>query len=312
MGNTYIITSGYKYIDIDAFACIHAYQELLNLKKQKAKAVITAKLNSSIISKYKKLSFYETKLSEIKNTKNKNFVIMDISNPDHFEEFVDINLVSNVFDHHSGFEKFWKEKIQDNSVIEAIGATATLIFREYKKSNLLNKITPISAELLATAIISNTTLFQAKITKKEDRLAYKELKKYFSYTENFESDYFLEVQNNIEKDLKKSMKNDSKSLIINKKSLFITQAEVWDTASIIKNAFDEIKNFITDTKENISFFNLVEIGKNRNLIIFKDNKSLNYIKQCFPEFEYNNQKNTAITSHIILRKEILTRIYEKH
>ena len=46
----YIITSGIKYIDIDAYASIIAYANLLNLKGIPAKAVSTSKLNESITS----------------------------------------------------------------------------------------------------------------------------------------------------------------------------------------------------------------------------------------------------------------------
>ena len=43
-----IVTSGSRYIDIDAYASCIAYANLLNLKGIEAKAVSTAKINESI------------------------------------------------------------------------------------------------------------------------------------------------------------------------------------------------------------------------------------------------------------------------
>lgn len=43
-----IVTSGNKYLDIDAYASIIAYAYLLRLKRIPAKAVSTSKLNESI------------------------------------------------------------------------------------------------------------------------------------------------------------------------------------------------------------------------------------------------------------------------
>ena len=134
-----IITSANRYIDIDAFACIFAYHELLNLKNEKSEIVVTAELNASITKKYRNININ----NKIPDPENKEFIVMDVSEPEHFEKFIDLDLVSQIFDHHPGFENYWKEKIGNNAVIEPIGAAATLIYREYKKGNLLNKMSPL-------------------------------------------------------------------------------------------------------------------------------------------------------------------------
>ena len=298
-----IITSGKKYIDIDALACIFAYKELLDLKNQDSKMVVTAELNSSVTDKYREINFDK----DISDFDNLEFIIVDVSDPNYFEDFVDLDSISNIFDHHPGFERYWNEKIGTKSVIEPIGAAATLIFREYKKSGLLEKISSLSAELLAVAILSNTLNFQAKITKNEDKEAYEELKKFFKYTSDFEEKYFLEVQNSIEKDFLNSLKNDSKEV---SQDLFIAQLEIWDSNKIINNFYDEIKNFLNSQKAKISFLNLIELGSGKNIIIPKNNETIEYLKNIFPEFDYS-LKDKIITPHVILRKEIIRRIYEK-
>ena len=74
----------------------------------------------------------------------------------------------------------------------------------------------------------------------------------------------------------------------------------------------KIDKFIHDTYEEISFLNIIVIWEKYNLIIFRDNKSLNYIKQYFSEFRYDEKRKNAITPHVILRKEILTKIYKNN
>lgn len=301
---TKIITSGHKFIDIDAFACILAYKELLDLKKEQSKIVVTAEFNSSITKKYRDLSFNKS----VPNLGNTEFVIMDVSDPNHFEKFVDTDFVSHIFDHHPGHESYWSEKIGNNSMIEPIGAAATLIFREYKKENLLQKISPLSAELLAVAILSNTLNFQAKITKEEDKIAYNELKTLFDYSPQFEEQYFLEVQASIEKNILDSLKNDSKQI---NSELFIAQLEVWDSKQIVDSFQKEIKQFLQSANSKFSFLNLIELSKKRNILICNDIETVNYIKYHFPEFDFNLKEKVVIAPHVILRKEIMTKIYEK-
>lgn len=301
---TKIITSGHKFMDIDAFACIFAYKELLDLKKEESEIAISAEFNSSITKKYRNLIFNK----KIPNLENVNFVIMDVSDPDHFEKFVDLDFVSHIFDHHPGYESYWSKKIGNNSIIEPIGAAATLIFREYKKEKLLQKISPLSAELLAVAILSNTLNFQAKITKEEDKIAYEELKTLFEYSPKFEEQYFLEVQGSIEKNILNSLKNDSKQL---SSELFIAQLEVWDSSHIIDHFQKEIEKFLQSANSRVSFLNLIELSRKRNILICNDTETVNYIKDHFPEFDFNLKEKVVITPHVILRKEIMTRIYEK-
>ena len=60
-----VVTSGNKYIDIDAYASCIAYANLLNLKGQKAKAVSSAKPNESIPSSLLNLNIGIREVSRI-------------------------------------------------------------------------------------------------------------------------------------------------------------------------------------------------------------------------------------------------------
>ena len=66
------------------------------------------------------------------------------------------------------------------------------------------------AILLMSAILDNTLNFQAKVTNERDKIAYKKLQKIASVNDNYAEKYFLECQQNIERDLKVSIENDTK------------------------------------------------------------------------------------------------------
>ena len=106
MINPYIvIASGRKYIDIDAYASMIAYRELLETQGYKnASASTAAKLNQSIPPMILDLKYHLDK----PNTKNANkYIVLDVSNPEFFDKRVNMGNLVEVIDHHTGFEDYW-------------------------------------------------------------------------------------------------------------------------------------------------------------------------------------------------------------
>ena len=169
-----VVTSGKKYIDIDAYAGCIAYAKLLNLKGIKAKAISTAKPNESITPSLMKLTF---KLDEYKPDQEDEYMIIDVSNKDYFDTFVQEKKIIGIIDHHVGYEKYWKDKLKEKAQIEFIGSVATIIVELYEKENLMEQISRDLAILLISAILDNTLNLKAKITTKRDIMAYKKLEK---------------------------------------------------------------------------------------------------------------------------------------
>ena len=159
-----VVTSGKKYIDIDAYASCIAYAKLLNLKGIKAKAISTAKLNESITPSLLDLS---NKLDEYKLSEDDEYIIIDVSNKDFFDTFVKEEKIIEIIDHHLGYEEYWKNKLKEKAQIEFIGAVATIIVELYEKENLLDKISKDLATLLKAAILDNTLNLKAKITTRK-------------------------------------------------------------------------------------------------------------------------------------------------
>lgn len=293
-----IVTSGSKYLDIDAYAGIIAYSNLLRLKGIQAKAVSTAKLNESITSSLLEL---KTKLDKYEGKEDDEFIIIDVSNKDYFDKIVKESKIVEVIDHHTGFEKYWKSRLGENSKIEFIGSVATLIIEDYEKENLLEKMSKDIAILLMSAILDNTLNFQAKVTNERDRIAYKKLQKIANVEDNYAEKYFLECQQNIEKDLKMAIENNTKvEKICDLLPTVFGQLTLWNKGFILAN-----KKIVYETLNNINkewMMNLISLEDAKSYIIAEDTKVKEGLERLFNKpFE----DDILELENVWLRKEII-------
>ena len=293
-----IVTSGSKYIDIDAYAGIIAYSNLLRLKGIQAKAVSTAKLNESITSSLLEL---KTKLDKYEEKEDDEFIIIDVSNKDYFDEIVKESKIVEVIDHHTGFEEYWKSKLGENSKIEFIGSVATLIVEDYEKENLLEKMSKDIAILLMSAILDNTLNFQAKVTNERDRIAYKKLQKIANVEDNYAEKYFLECQQNIEKDLKMAIENDTKvEKICDLLPTVFGQLTLWNKGFILAN-----KKIVYETLNNINkewMMNLISLEDAKSYIIAEDTNVKVGLERLFNK---SFEDDILELENVWLRKEII-------
>ena len=293
-----IVTSGSNYIDIDAYAGIIAYANLLNLKGIPAKAVSTAKLNESITPSLLNLN---TVLDEYEKSDSDNFIILDVSNKDYFDNIVNESKIVEIIDHHTGFEEYWKEILKEKSRIEFIGAVATIIVEDYEKENLLDNMSKDIALLLMSAILDNTLNFKAKVTDQRDINAYKKLSRIVGNIGNFEEKYFLECQKSIEANLEKSIENDTK----NEK-----------TCDILPDTFSQLtlwnKDFILNNKENVYkildkmspewMLNIISLEEGKSYIIANNELVKRNIEKLF---EKTFKTDIMELDSVWLRKEII-------
>ena len=293
-----IVTSGSNYIDIDAYAGIIAYANLLNLKGIPAKAVSTAKLNESITPSLLNLN---TVLDEYEKSDSDNFIILDVSNKDYFDNIVNESKIIEIIDHHTGFEEYWKEILKEKSRIEFIGAVATIIVEDYEKENLLDNMSKDIALLLMSAILDNTLNFKAKVTDERDINAYKKLSKIVGNIDNFEEKYFLECQKSIEVNLEKSIENDTKNEKI---------------CDILPDTFSQLtlwnKDFILNNKENVYkildkmspewMLNIISLEEGKSYIIANNELVKRNIEKLF---EKTFKTDIMELDSVWLRKEII-------
>jgi inorganic pyrophosphatase/exopolyphosphatase len=228
-----IVVGGKAYADIDVLACIAAYTQLLTLKGFQAEGIITGPLNQTISHSIKK---WPTKIAQSFSVPNEpcSFILVDISDPNFIEQFVEIEKVIEVYDHHYGHEKFWKERLPNTAFIEHVGACATLIWERFKESGLQNLITSTNANLLYTAIFANTLDFKAYVTTDRDRNASEELLKYTDLPNNWKAIYYAEIAEEFNKDLSEHIHKDTKTISLNDIPMYFGQIEIWNAAPIVE------------------------------------------------------------------------------
>lgn len=292
-----VVTSGKKYMDIDAYAGCIAYAKLLNLKGINAKAISTAKLNGSITPSLMKLT---PKLDEYKPHKEDEYIVIDVSNKDYFDTFVQEEKIIGIIDHHVGFEEYWQNKLKEKVQIEFIGSVATIIVELYEKENLIEQISKDLATLLISAILDNTLNLKAKITTKRDRIAYKKLEKIIK-DKTYPQKYFKECQIGINNHLKKSIENDTKKENISAiLPPIFAQLTIWDKDSILEN-----KQIIYETLNNIGtkwMLNLICLKDGKSYLLVKDIEVQDNMEKLFHE-EFQNE--IMKLDNVWLRKEII-------
>ncbi len=293
-----VVTSGSRYIDIDAYAGCIAYSNLLKLKGEDSKAISTANLNESITENLLRLS---TKLDNYIPTDNDEFIIVDVSDKNFFDNIVKENKIIEIIDHHTGFEDYWKNRLGDNSKIEFVGAVVTTIFELYEKENLQDKITKDIAYLMMSAILDNTLNFKAKITTNRDKIAYKKLEKIIENGESYASKYFLDCQKIIEKDVKKALENDTKIGVVSEKlpSVF-SQLTLWNKNKILSN-----KELIFNTLnqyEDEWILNLICLEEGKSYIIASSYSILQTIQKLL---DGKMKEYYFECEEVWLRKEII-------
>ena len=293
-----IVTSGCKYIDIDAYGGIVAYAYLLNLKGIPAKAVSTSPLNESITPTLLNL---DIKLDKYEKSNDDEFIIVDVSNKDFFDDIVDENRIIEVIDHRTGFKDYWENILNKNAKIEFIGAAATLIFEEYEKNNLVSSMPPSIAILLLAGILDNTLNLKAKLTTKRDIDACEKLLQIANISKDFAKEYFLECQNSIEIDLEKSIENDTKvEKICEILPEVFGQLAVWSKEFILNN-----KEIIYKTLGQINddwMFNLISLSDGKSYIIANSEEYKIKLEKLFNKLFENDIMEL---DNVWLRKEII-------
>lgn len=296
-----IITSGNKYLDIDGYASCIAYRDLLKLQGIDAKFVSTASPNSSVSKSLLNLPLGLDKY-EISTTDK--FIILDLSNRDFFEKFVQEENIIELIDHHPGFEDIWQERLGEKSIIESVGAVATIIFEKYEQTNSLNKMSKDIAKLLMAAILDNTLNFTAKITTKRDHVAYQKLE-VISEDDNFKSNYFRECQEYVENNLIDSIINDLKIEVTNNiLPKVLGQLIIWDIRSILER-LDEIKKVLNEYDNWI--INIVSLKENKSYIVCSNREVLTNINMLF---NVNPIDEIIIVEPAILRKELIKKSFQ--
>lgn len=296
-----VVTSGTRYVDIDAYACCAAYAELLNLLGQPAVAASSAVWNESITRSLRDLKVtFDTVYSPQPNDQ---FIIVDLSNPAHFDRIVMEDHVIEVIDHHPGFEKYWADKLGDRSRIEFIGAAATLVYEQWVAADKVAQMSKESAELLAAAILDNTLNFGAYVTTERDKEAYRILSDHADLGSGWAADYFTECQQSILADLAESLRNDTKFLKLGgiDAELCVGQLVVWDAKGVIAGNLRTLGSVLGGMSDTW-MANVVSISDGRSYIIAENERVKSWAGKTL---SVTFDGSIATAERLWLRKEIM-------
>lgn len=298
------VTTGGKYTDIDGFACVMAYTELLQLEGKDATALLIGPLNHSVTAELRSLHLpYVTTIPA-----EGDLIIVDVSDPEYLASYFNLEMVTEIFDHHFGFEKYWDTKLATGAGIAAVGSCTTLIWEQYKSRGFAHRISTVSANLLAIAILSNTLNFKASVTDDRDRAAFAELQVHMDLPQGWEAEYFKETEAEIFNNPQESIRNDTKIQEVKElgKTFIIGQMELWNSQSFIEEYRRDITTVLESFGNEYWFMTSPSISEGKNYIYTKSE----YIKQLFIDnFDAVFRGDVGVTPRLWMRKEILKKFY---
>lgn len=304
--NSIVVTTGQAFADIDAVGCAIAYAELLRLEGKPAEVVLPGTLNNSVSDSVRVwgLEYVVTPTQA-----DSDYVLVDVSDPAHIADCAKEGKVTEVYDHHPGYEQYWQEKIGEHSHIEPIGAAATLIWEEWKKRGQTEKISEKSAKLLAVAILSNTLNFGAVITHERDHTAYAELMAIAPLTDEWIARYFTEQEETVVKDVRQFIISDTKVFVppTFPFTLTIGQLELWDGSAFLKTHTKAIESALMSFDHEHWIMSIPSLSEKRNHFYTKSEA----VKKLFSQgLGITFDGDYATSPRLWLRKEIIKQLSE--
>lgn len=296
-----IITAGSLYLDIDAYAGIIAYAELLQKQGVPAQAVSTAPPNESVPATVR--SWPVDLQTSYTPTPDDTFTLIDISTPDYFDTFVDHARIETVIDHHPGYEQYWQEQIGDGANIEPIGSACTQVYEYWKTAGLIDQISTTSARLLICGILDNTLNFGATITLQRDKDAYDDLMNYADLPTDWPAQYFGECQKSIDENPVKATQKDTKTVQFptREKAIRVGQFAVWDARELLeKSQADLLDHF--EMQAEPWFMNIISIGERKSYFLASDPAMQTWLSDLL---NLTFENSLAVADRLWLRKEII-------
>lgn len=294
-----VVTTGRRYVDIDGLSCVIAYKEIPEVQPI---AVINSPLNYSITAKIRTWNLdYQKNLLE----GDYEFVVVDTTEKSSFPYFVKPEKVIEIYDHHFGFEKEWREKLGEKAKIETVGACATLIWEEFKKRSPNKKISSVSANLLYTAICSNTLNFQASLTTDRDKKTFEELKQFIDLPESWISDYYRDQEAEINLNPTIAIGSDTKVQTIKGRECAVGHLELWRSREFVYDHLSDIEAVLSEFS-GYWFFTSPSISEGKNYIFTKNQEIKDLLSRVL-SVDFSGT-DVGVTRKLWLRKEILKKI----
>jgi len=295
-----------NYADVDVYASIIAYAELLNQRGKSARTYIPFAPNYSVPDKLRMLD-RENAVWDFEASDQA--IILDVSVPEAVNRLVPDNQILELIDHHPGYEDYWHSRIGDKAIIETLGAVATSVFEWWGECWDYKKLSPEIAKLLLAAVLDNTLYFNTKNTTERDRKAADMMAKIADTpVAEFAEWYFSETSKAIVGDLKASLVNDCKmvSLSADQSKLAFGQLTIWDAKEIVDRR-SEIAGIMSSIGRDW-VVSVICISEHKNYII---TSSVEYDEYFTDLLGLKRAGEWLVSNQLYLRKEIIGRIMQR-
>lgn len=293
------------YADIDVYASIIAYADLLNQRGKPAKTYIPIAPNCSVPDV---LRMPEWENGTFDFHPNDEAIILDVSVPAAINRLVPDNQILELIDHHPGYEEYWHERIGDKAIIEKLGAVATSVFEWWGECWDYTKMSPEIAKLLLGAILDNTLNFNAAITTERDHRAAEKLAGIIGTNlDDFTSWYFSTVSKAILSDLEHALSNDCKMIKspIDGSKIAFGQLTLWEAQDIARQRDSIIQ--IMNQQSSLWIVNVICIVQKKNYIIANSSEIATYLTKIL---DLKTIDDWLVSGQLYLRKEIIGKIIQ--
>lgn len=296
-----IITAGAKGTDIDVFACVVAYAELLRLEGKEAISVVANSFTASVTPSI--LEWGAEYQTEYVSDGSERFVMVDISDPDYFPSFVFLERIDEVYDHRRGYENYWSERLGKDAHIEMVGSCGTLIWEQFKKRGKEKDISMVSARLLLASIVSNTLVFRSPLTGERDRLAYADVSAITGLADRWITEYFFEQEKILLNNLGGYLRADTKVLQVAGSDFAIGQIEMWDASGLLALKQEEIAAVMAEVEPAPWIVNILNISKDFNIIYSTSSRAKEI---CEQKLDVKFEGDIATTNRLLMRKHLMS------
>ena len=234
-----------------------------------------------------------------------NIILVDVSDPEYFEEFVDESRILEIIDHHPGHENYWNKRTTIKSQIEAIGAVCTQVYEKFVESGRIDLLDKKLCQLLVAGILDNTINLKSKITNERDQKAYQDLMKLGMLSDDFGRKYFEACEREQMKNLKSAILGDIKTKCKSPSPLpnAIGQIILFNRDRITQDLLNDI---FTDYDRWM--INIISLEDGRSYLYCDSEETKAGLEKLF-NIKSNHDK-LVVLDNFILRKEILKRAIE--
>lgn len=300
MAEKEILITSYTNPDLDGVACAIAYAELLTKQGHPAIAGVFGTLHREAQFVFKTFHITPPENAESIIAAQTKVILVDASDTTGISEKIQSEQVIEIIDHRkvNRSDKFPNAKVQ----IELVGAAATLIGEKFIETKIA--ISPESAALLYSAIVSNTINFQANVTTNRDKRTSDWLKTFITLPDDYTHEMFA-YKSRITGPLKEVFLQDFAKFTFGGKRISVIQLEIIEVDTFMDTHREEIKNALAEIKKennlDMIFLTCIDIERGYNRFVAVDDASKELVEKTMGVTFAND---IAQRNGIIMRKEI--------